>query len=114
MDQEGQIKKLKEISEKLKAEKEEVLWKENHELIEKNLLIEKLKIETEDLKKMKKQEEISNKKSKTSKKNLETLEEEKEKKKKTLIKNVEKELVDKEQAFLEELEELKVLMEFIE
>ena len=116
-----EIKRLKEGIEKIRIEKEEMQWKENQELVEKTNFIEKLKIENEELKKTKKNEETK-KKEKTGKKSItetvETEEREEKKKKggvsKNLVKSVEKELQEKEQAFLEELEELKILLELVE
>ena len=121
MEDDKEIKKLREGIEKIRIEKEEMQWKENQELVEKTNFIEKLKIENEELKKTKKIEETK-KKEKTGKKSLtetvETEEREEKKKKggvsKTVVKSVEKELQDKEQAFLEELEELKILLELVE
>lgn len=118
---EREIKRLREGIEKVKIEKEELQWKENQELVEKTNFIEKLKSENEELRKMKKTEE-SKKKEKTAKKSVtetvETEEREEKKKKggisKNVVKNVEKELQEKEQAFLEELEELKILLELVE
>ena len=126
---EKELKKLKETLDKIRKEKEDIEFKENKEISEKTLFIEKLKIELEETKKFKKNDEFITKKQikkldkieKTQENITETsiCDEKKEKPtrgamNKTNKINIEKELLEKEQKFLDELEELKIMLDFVD